>query len=304
MNLNPKSIVSIGSLAAICLSASLNTGYAALLSSDSFVIGPGQYSVGNINGQNNSDPFYSGGWVTTADNNVNIVANGLSYGNLQTSGGAVATDSTGRAGRYLATPWGNSTVGTFYVSFLASFGTTNGAGFPGDAVNHRVVEAWNGTIGNDGQRSLQLGYSSFTGLGANLSVNVNNGAGGLETDLDPVTNIGTDNGASHLFVLRLDLSDVAGGDVLWVYQDPTDLSTEPGSPNGLLSGFDFGLTAMGSVVEFIFPGNPPGTTGYFDEERFGTTYADVLPQIIPEPTTFSLVGLGALGLAIVRRKKV
>jgi len=208
-----------------------------------------------------------------------------------------ASNSTGRGGRNLATAWDNTTSGTYYISFLASFGLA------GPAVHHRVIEGWSApSFPGDGARSLQVGYSEFTGLGTTLSLGINNGGGGVnEVDFDNNINIATDNGATHLFVLRFDLTTAAGGDVVYGYLDPTDLVNEPGSPNALLFGFDFGLAQFGSMVQFVFPGDAPNTTGYLDELRFGTSYADVHPAAIPEPATFSLLGLA--GLAFVFRAR-
>ena len=60
----------------------------------------------------------------------------------------------------LSTPWGGFTNpdGTFYMGFLVNYGL-------GPTIHHRVLEAWSGDQGNDGNRNLQLGYSEFTGVG-------------------------------------------------------------------------------------------------------------------------------------------
>jgi hypothetical protein len=41
-----------------------------------------------------------------------------------------------------------------------------------------------------------------------------------------------------------------------------------------------------------------------DEFRIGTTYLDVVPSAIPEPSSYAaLAGLGAIGLALHRRRR-
>jgi hypothetical protein len=291
----------------LALALGAGTASATLLSEESFLVGPGQYSLGAVDTQNPANSFYSGGWMAQGGaNDVQVVGTSLYYPGLQTSGGSLATGtipasaSLGRAGRNLATPWTDSTSGTYYISFLASFGNTDGS-----PVHHRVIEAWNApSLPGDANRSLEVGYSEFTGLGTTLSLSINNGGSGVnETDYDNNIAIGTDNGATHLFVLRFDLSQAAGGDVVYGYLDPTDLVNEPGSPNAVLFGFDFSLASFGSMVQFVFNGNAPGSTGYFDELRFGTTYADVLPAAVPEPATFSLAGLAGLALIFRARRQ-
>jgi hypothetical protein len=40
-----------------------------------------------------------------------------------------------------------------------------------------------------------------------------------------------------------------------------------------------------------------------DDVEVGTTWADVTPASVPEPTTVTLVGLGLLGLGLARRMR-
>src|SRR5262245_4765320 len=98
---------------ALALALGAGVASAAPLSSDSF--NSARYAVGKVAGQGTVDPFYSGNWATTGDNDVQYVASGLTWPGLQTSGGSLATgtipagNSVGRGGRNLATPWGAAT---------------------------------------------------------------------------------------------------------------------------------------------------------------------------------------------------
>jgi hypothetical protein len=283
----------VPTLAVACLGVTAN---AALLGSESFDVGGAQYSLGLVGGQNPANAFFSGAWFAQSGADaVNVVGTGLTWPGLQTSGGALASGPVARAGRNLATAWDNNTAGTYYISFLASYGVGGS--------HHRVVEAWSvpNPLGSDNFRSLQVGASGFTGVGTGgntLALSINNNGGGM-ADFMPSVTI-PDGDVTHLFVLRFDLQNSPNSDVVYGYLDPTDLVNEPGSPSVFLAGFDFGLASFGAVVNFVFDGAP---TGYFDELRFGTTYADVLPAAIPEPTTFSLLGLGGLGLIMAIRRK-
>ena len=45
-----------------------------------------------------------------------------------------------------------------------------------------------------------------------------------------------------------------------------------------------------------------GKAVYYDEIMLGTSFSSVVPVVIPEPATMSLLGLGAIGLCVIRRR--
>ena len=106
---NPGPIIGLLALT----TAGIGAANAALLSSESFNLGDGGYTVGDITGQNPAHDFYSGAWFKQdPGHTVNIVGNSLVWPGLLSTGGSLATGPVGRAGRNLATAWDATTVGT------------------------------------------------------------------------------------------------------------------------------------------------------------------------------------------------
>ncbi|MEM1026925.1 MAG: PEP-CTERM sorting domain-containing protein [Planctomycetota bacterium] len=102
-------------------------------------------------------------------------------------------------------------------------------------------------------------------------------------------------GGQTLVLLKIDYSNAANSDVVSVWFNPSDISTEP-----LTSSADLQLTgqniANNSQLRF-FAGNFPTSVTY-DEIRIATTFEDAVP--IPEPGTMAL---GAAGLAMLARRR-
>ena len=59
---------------------------------------------------------------------------------------------------------------------------------------------------------------------------------------------------------------------------------------------------MGAVTDFTFGDTQKSSA--FDEIRVGTTFADVANLMaVPEPTSFALLGLGAISMLLLGRRK-
>jgi hypothetical protein len=310
-------------IVACCALACGTAATAELLYYDPFLIGSnpavGEYTVGLMDptaaaadGQNPTvgpTPFFTGPWqIRTTDGNApnqQVVAQGLSFIGSPAAGGAVQPiqdlmtgDGNGRVGRYLATPWTAATSGTYYISFLASFGTANNpnsVGADGQAdLGFRTVEFWpeGGAVGVDAGRT-EIGYNGFfsqfpagqgdaqripatarlafitPGPDLELSSDAND-----DTQLLTQTTFNQDAGATHLVVMKFVLSTTAASDSISVFLDPTS-TVEPIIANAARTGLDFTLAAMSTITRF---GTPGGIMPIFDELRVADTFTEVVPD--------------------------
>lgn len=310
--------------AAICVVASIaGPARATLLWNDAFDLPP--YLAANVNGQSGgTGTFFTGPWEgvnaadITADDQLILETSLTMPGLIEPSTGGALGDNdttgcciTGRVGRAFATPWSGRTPpeGSFYMGFLANWGSTEA---DGDDPHHRVLEmwegAWPGTGGGDNNRNLMLGYTTFAGLGSNLSMMMKDGTGAgqaLVKELSPQLQFAND-GRTHFVVLKFELSNSAS-DRVSVFLDPVGL-VEPGTPSAQFAGADYTdgsldvtLDRMGGIVQFSFTGAE--VAGKIDQLKIATTFAEVARLQIPEPAALGLGSIAALALAMVRRRR-
>jgi hypothetical protein len=223
---------------------------------------------------------YTGNWVhgntSWGTGDVQSFTTGLSYSGLATSGGSAGVlagggqSNSGRVARALdgSLTIDASTTGTLYLSFLFQKQTGSAA--------YQMLELYNGinTIDTNGDasRAFQAGAS-----GNNYAFNVGNP--------NPTQSLGVSDTAVHQFIVKFDLSASAGGDSTTVWLDST---TETGGI--VTSGLNLAWDTL-SLADYS------DYAGSWDEIRFGTTFADV----IPEPSAALLGSLGMLGLLRRRR---
>jgi hypothetical protein len=262
----------------------------AVTSHDSFEIGAGAYTVGEVPGQNPSIDGYSGAWTDVDFGNAEpaVTAGSLVYGNSQyigSSGGHVANLNTtdtqntvGRSFRVLDSTLAvnGTTNGVRYLSFLFQNGNN------GTAV-YQALGLYNGTTA-DANRAFEVGNASsnFGSTDFGFRVNDNNATRDTFAAIDSTV---------HLFVVKFDLSSAATSDSVTVWFDPT-LGGE-GDPTG-------GTTFSGLDLQFdrLALSKYGSNTAAWDEIRWGTDFNSIT---IPEPSAALLGGLGML--ALLRRRR-
>ena len=232
-----------------------------------------------------------------------------------TIGGAVSDIATefpntfvGKQYRAFVEPWNESSqpVGTYYMGFLASWGT-------GPTLHHRALEMYDADPEDDNHRTLQLGYSEWTGLGNELTLAVRDSDGeeqfatlGSYWSGLPVW-FNWDEGRVHFVVLKFELHTDDGDpettddrDCISVYLDPLSAIDEPSVPGARIWVNDFRASHMSAITQYTW-GTGGETPAAFDELRVGTTYADACSGRVPEPTSLALLVLGMLGPLVGRR---
>jgi hypothetical protein len=297
-----RQIVVLAAVGLGALLASASPSQAVLLAYDPFRIGgspaAGEYTLGPLDptvnagsdGQNptiGAPPFFSGGWVWQSGLPGSFVQEGsLSYLGSPSIGGSVGVpltmdgaSSEGRVGRYLATPWESTTVGTFYIGYQANYGTVADPNTNNQPdLGFRTTEFWpvGNVIGQDANRS-EIGYQGFADneqqrLPRFARLRWVTPGGGTQFLTDTVFNefFGT-----HLIVMKFVLSDQANMDSISVFLDPVT-SEEPEEPTASVSGINYTLTAMSTISTF---GTPTGIRPVFDELRVATTYLEAIPEL-------------------------
>lgn len=270
----------------IAIAGASQSAYAAALASESFLTGgipsAGEYTAGAISGQNPTVDGFTGAWGGNSATQPTVSLTGLDYSDpnyLAPSGGSLVTGDARRFFRSFDTDLtsGFAGNGTVYMSILANFGGGLGAW------NYAAFEVGSNN-GADASKALAVGIDSS--VAGNFMYQLNNGS---------KVSLGvTSNNATHLFLVRFDMSTTAASDSLTMWVDP-DLSGGPGSdPSGGVSVTGLNLVAINN---FRVGSGAGGNS--FDEIRFGTTLADV--GVIPEPGSALLGGLGLM--ALLRRRR-
>lgn len=308
----------IGATAAIIA----GTADAAQLWYDGFSLtdAAGDYVVDSaLNGTSGgSGTFFSGNWVGENPGDPASLWQAGSAGlsrpglTLPTVGGAATNPVDfsccvfGRTGRLFDSPWGGFTDpdGTFYMGFLADFGTGNN-----NDPNHRTIELHDGGFADNPNLTLELGIRGFTG-GREIEIIVRDSATNPTGDIAGAQAFLSEDAnlaellvqGTHYVVLKFEMS-TAVDDVISVFLDPVG-DVEP-TPSATVTVGQF-LADRITLGEFMFNSGDASAAMRFDELRVGTEFADVginTLEYVPEPASLCLVGIGAFGLMLIGRRK-
>ena len=130
-----------------------------------------------------------------------------------------------------------------------------------------------------------------------LLMNNSNPAGLIQNGTSPIA-MGI--GITHLIVGRIDWN-TAGNESVTLWVDPTDVTSEGAAGAAYLFTSGFELTQLTGVRPFV--GNTSAgfnaVSANFDEFRMGGDWVSV----VPEPSTLTLAGLGAIGLVVAMRRR-
>lgn len=250
------------------LLASTSIGHALPTAVDSFLTGGANYSVGNGNlvPQGPAATGFTGTWLTGFGQSPDVIGTGLTYSTVPSAGGAIEypSPSGGRVGRLLTTAYGNATSGTVYYGVMLQLSSIDDG--------YRGLELHTGSFSDDASnRRLQI-VAGGGGTGApndHFGVRVNgNGNAGFIGDLGLIdTNV-------NFFIVKVSFSATAGQDVVSIWKNPTDLSSEAGSG---AAGF------ISTTLDFAFDRvSFPcfSNTGYkADEIRIGAAWTDVTTAV-------------------------
>jgi hypothetical protein len=244
---------------------------ASLIAYEGFDLASGEDALAS--GAGSTSTGFAGNWSASPANDV--VASSLSYGLLQTAGGAAVTDANGfDTGSLRSLTAGQS--GTIWVSVLFQ-STLSPSGFAGLTLR---------TAGND-NGALALGHQfggSFAGMWGDSLTNASSNASTVS--------------ASGMNFLVAELNLAAGTGTFYV--NPTGLGTGA-APAGAAYSTSVTFTSGLTVTGIGLRGN---TVATFDEIRLGTSWADVSPSAVPEPSSYAAIaGAALLGFAVWRRRR-
>ena len=305
--------------------------HATLIASDPFLIGSspaaGEYTVAELAGATLQNPTvlgFSGTWKngTTATGTWQASATGLSYANYtDATGGGAWYNSTfntqeRRVYRSLASTAPSSTTVYYFSGLLRldSNADLTGMSVAGFVRNNTLTDTQ--FFNQNDARDLEGLMWGFQGNGETIDLilrhrydpNPNTGNQGQQMLVD-VLESDVEVGDTYFLVMKLEKdlygTITTGNDLVSIWINPDDVSSElaAGAPD--FTSVDFAISSAGNIQQLVFAQNYFGNRVSYDELRYGTAWADVVPvepvALVPEPASI-IVLLGALG-ALARRRR-
>ncbi len=126
--------------------------------------------------------------------------------------------------------------------------------------------------------------------GAGSALELTNTSGGGIGAVGTIPRASLSTTVPNLIVFRYEFNG-ASNDTFSVWLNPTSASDPANITTNTQADF---------ALQSVELRNTQAANLIFDEVRFGTAFADVVP--VPEPSSYALVGLGALGLVLRRRR--
>jgi hypothetical protein len=258
-------------ISALCLT--FQSAQATLLFSEGF-----SYTAGSAI-QNQINPGNSATW-TGGNAGLTVGSGNLTYAGLQDLGGNELSISNGAAGS-TEIQFANQTSGQIYYSFL--FDPT-----AVDSANNYFTAMNPGTTTPGGSADAIDAYYYSSG-----KIELRAAAQSATAGTGPVLTLNT----TYLIVEEIDLTAKTAS--LWVNPDSSTFGgTAPTATASLSSLTATAIDDVGFKTQ-----NAAGGPYLVDNLLIGTTWADVTPSGVPEPSTLALAALGVLGLATRLRRR-
>jgi hypothetical protein len=255
-------------IGALCVASQ---SQASLLFSESF-----NYDPGALGGLVNP----GGGTWTGGNSGLSVVSGNLTYAGLADQGGNELQIVNGSAGSIYNT-FANQTSGQIFYSFLFNPTATNSANNYFTAMNPGTAAP------NGGSDAVDAYYY------ANGQIRIRGNAQSAQAGTGPVLNLGE----TYLIVEMIDLDAHTAS--LWVNPDASSFGGSAPTATATLSG----LTATAIDNVGFKAQSAAGGPFFVDNLLIGTTWADVTPGAVPEPSSLALGGLSLLGVLLARRNR-